>query len=698
MVLGRYATPPDRLNKGPDPAAAMRYVAFISYSHVDRDWARWLHRSIERYRIPASLGTGANRLVPVFLDREELSSAADLAQSVRAALEASAALIVVCSPNAARSRWVNEEIRSFKALGRGNRILCLIAGGEPGAIDRQLAPDSECFPAALLYQVIDGQLTHQRATEPLAADVRPGADTRREALLKIIAGLLGVSLDQLRQRDQVRRQRRLAGIAAAATVGCVVLAGLAVSAWIARNEAVEQRRLAVQKSLTAKRTADFMISLFQVSDPSEARGNSISAREILDRGVRQIDQGLRDEPLVRAELSTTLGQVYYGLGLYKQAEQLLAKERIEAGQDKRARARQSLALADVQAALERYPEADALYVEAERDLALSTEPDLETRARILIGRGDAASSLERFAEAQEFYDNALAVGGLPGAPADVTTRALEGIAMLKAYAGEPTVALDWYEKALAERIRVSGDTHPNVSQILGNMGATAYLTGDSERARNYMLRSIAVDRRVLGPRHPKVGIGLGNLGRLELERRRFAEARTLLDEAVAIQDEALDPARADLALPLSNLALAYAGLGDDTRAEPLFARSLKAAVTNQQSGVEGMILTYLADLECRASRFGPGLAQLEAAGPFLAKGYPDDPWRSAYADNVRAGCLTGLKRYPEAQKLLEGSLPVVLARWPAATLYGHASLERATLLFTRTADTAKLAELANLAR
>ncbi len=676
----------------------MRYVAFISYSHVDRDWARWLHRSIERYRIPASLGASAGRLVPVFLDREELSSAADLAQSVRVALEASAALIVVCSPNAARSRWVNEEIRSFKALGRSKRILCLIVGGEPGAVDRQQAPDSECFPAALRYEVVDGQLTDQHAAEPLAADVRPGADSRREALLKIVAGLLGVSLDQLRQRDQVRRQRRLAGIAAAATVGCVVLAGLAITAWIARNEAVEQRRLAVQKSLTAERTADFMVSLFQVSDPSEARGNSITAREILDRGVRQIDQGLRDEPLVRAELSTTLGQVYYGLGLYPQAGDLLSKVRIVPGQDDRARARQSVALADVQAALEHYPEAEALYVEAARDVASATEPDLDTRARILIGRGDAASSQERFAEAQRFFDEALAVGRMPGAPADVTARTLEGIAMLKTYAGEPAIAIDWYEKALAERLRVSGETHPNVSQILGNMGATAYLMRDSDRAETYMIRSIEVDRRVLGPRHPDVGIGLGNLGRLHLERRGFTRARTLLDEGVTILDEAHDPTHADLTLPLSNLALAYAGLRDDARAEPLFERSLMAAVANQQSGIEGMILTYLADLQCRAGRYDLGLGRVDASRPLLAMGYPDDPWRTAYADSVRAACLTGLKRYPEAQKLIETSLPVVLARWPATTLYGHESLERAKLLFTRTANAAKLAELAALAR
>jgi tetratricopeptide (TPR) repeat protein len=681
----------------------MRYVAFISYSHVDRGWARWLHRSIEQYQIPANLrqrgqreGNSPARLAPVFLDREELSSSADLAHSVRQALEESAALIVVCSPAAARSRWVSEEIRSFKALGRGARILCLIVGGEPDAADRGQAPDSECFPAALRHEVIDGELTDQRAKEPLAADVRDGADSRREALLKIVAGLLGVSLDELRQRDQARRQRRLAGIAVAATAGCVVLAGLAVTAWIARNEAVEQRRLAVQKSLTAERTADFMVSLFKVSDPSEARGNSITAREILDRGVRQIDQALRAEPLVRAELATTLGQVYYGLGLYPQAEQLLTMEGSVPGQDMRARARHSVALADVQAALGRYKAADDLYAEAEQLVAAAPEPDLEIRVRILIGRGDAASSEGRFEDSQRFFDEALAIGRLPGAPADVSARTLEGIAMLKAYAGDMAAAIEWYQKALAERIRVSGETHPNVSQILGNLGATAYLIGDNARAESYMQRSIQLDRRVLGPRHPDVGIGMNNLGRLRLERRLFPEALELLEDAVAILEEAHEPTHADLTFPLSNLGLAHAGLGHDVLAESLLERSLKAAVANQQTGLEGMILTYLADLECRAGRLESGIARLGAARPKLAEASQDDPWRTAYADNVRAGCLTGLRRYREAEALIETSLPVVLARWPAATLYGHDSLERSRRLFTRTANTAKLAQLAAL--
>ena len=105
----------------------------------------------------------------------------------------------------------------------------------------------------------------------------------------------------------------------------MAFAGLAFSAFLQRNEAERQRTLAEQKTLTAERTADFMISLFRVSDPSEARGNQVTAREILDRGARQIDQSLREEPQVRADLSVVLGEVYTGLGLYTSARGLLAK-------------------------------------------------------------------------------------------------------------------------------------------------------------------------------------------------------------------------------------------------------------------------------------------------------------------------------------------------------------------------------------
>ena len=109
-------------------AGDYKYFAFISYSHADERWSRWLHRALETYRIPKRLigrttdhGPVPSRLTPVFRDRDELRGEADLSSTVTAALEASRHLIVICSSSAARSRWVDEEVRVFKRMGRQMR-------------------------------------------------------------------------------------------------------------------------------------------------------------------------------------------------------------------------------------------------------------------------------------------------------------------------------------------------------------------------------------------------------------------------------------------------------------------------------------------------------------------------------------------------------------------------------------------------
>src|SRR5262249_30153725 len=115
-----------------------KYRAVISYSHRDHRVAEWLHKAIENYRVPESLvgsngrdGIIPHQIFPIFRDRDELGSSPDLSVSIREALAQSAYLIVLCSPSAARSRWVNQEITEFKRLGRADRIHALIVVGEP---------------------------------------------------------------------------------------------------------------------------------------------------------------------------------------------------------------------------------------------------------------------------------------------------------------------------------------------------------------------------------------------------------------------------------------------------------------------------------------------------------------------------------------------------------------------------------------
>ena len=204
-----------------------KYWAFISYSHADEEWAKWLHKSIETYRVPRKIvgretpqGQIPKRLFPVFRDREELPGASDLGGKLQEALRTSRSLIVICSPKSAVSKWVNEEVKTYKTLGLADRVFCLITDGEPNT-----APDSgllEAFPQAVRFQVTaEGEVTEKPA-EPIAADARPGKDGKPNALLKLLSGIMGVGYDELRQRERQRqRQRRLR--LSAATVGVLLL-------------------------------------------------------------------------------------------------------------------------------------------------------------------------------------------------------------------------------------------------------------------------------------------------------------------------------------------------------------------------------------------------------------------------------------------------------------------------------------------
>ena len=220
-----------------------RYRAFISYSHSDARIAAWLHRALESYRVPKRLrgsmgefGPLPERLGTIFRDREELASSGDLGARVQEALSDSDALIVVCSPDAANSRWVNEEVLNFKRRAGNDRIYCLIVSGEPHAGDAR-----ECFPPALRFEIEAGGELGQRPAEPIAADIRPGKDGRTLALLKLIAGLLGTDLDKLRQREAQRRHQRMLAVVVASLAGMTLALALAITAWVARNDALRAR-------------------------------------------------------------------------------------------------------------------------------------------------------------------------------------------------------------------------------------------------------------------------------------------------------------------------------------------------------------------------------------------------------------------------------------------------------------------------
>jgi eukaryotic-like serine/threonine-protein kinase len=294
--------------------ARVRYGAFLSYSHADESVARWLHRRLEGYRVPSRLvGTAGKfgvipaRLGAIFRDRDELPTAADLGNVITTALESSAALVVVCSPAAARSRWVNAEIEAFKATGRGERIYCFVVAGDPGNRDASEA----CFPPALLAADALGGSTH----EPLAADARASGDGRERAFLRLVAGLLGVGFNDLAQREAQRRHRRLA-ITLGASLAITALAlGLAISASVARNDA--QRRQAQAEDILGFMLGDLRdklrtvgrLDLMRVVDDKATRYfAALDPRDLSDRALEE-----------QARLLTGMGEVRLDEGNHDEA-------------------------------------------------------------------------------------------------------------------------------------------------------------------------------------------------------------------------------------------------------------------------------------------------------------------------------------------------------------------------------------------
>ena len=319
------------------------YAVFLSYRHADnkeqgRQWATWLHQALEGYEIPADLvGTKNSKgdlipgsLYPVFRDEEELPADSDLTRNIRRALEKSDLMVVLCSPRAVASRFVAEEIRYFKELGKADRILAFMIDGEPNASDDSgkeklgIRPEAECLPLPLRYGVAgdNRDIDWDRRTEPIGADARPegmpeqgwttgaayrdalqqtsklpdtqiaqkvNAYERRLELakLKVVAGALGLPLGILTERDKAmqlrkakQRSRALRQWLAAVGVLALLAAAGGIFAWHQKQSA-EQALNETRKTLSR---SDFFQALRSINEDRDLDALSLLARSVsLDR-------------------------------------------------------------------------------------------------------------------------------------------------------------------------------------------------------------------------------------------------------------------------------------------------------------------------------------------------------------------------------------------------------------------------------
>ena len=725
-----------------------RYWAFISYSHRDSKWANWLHKSLESYRPPKHLvgavtGRSAvpKRLTPIFRDREELASATDLGALINEALVGSASQIVICSPQAAKSRWVNEEILAFKRLGREDRIFCLIVGGEPNASETPAQAEDECFPPALRFRLgADGQLSSVR-TEPIAADARPGKDGRNNAKLKLIAGVLGVGFDALRRREQQRRNRRLFAITCAAMSGMVVTSALAAYALIERRAAERQTSRAEAEAETAKQTTRFLVDLFRISDPSEARGNAVTAREMLDKGAARIDRELTKQPAIRATLMDTVGTVYMGLGLYRQAKPLLDGAVATGRSSKTVEPlAQSVSLAhmgdlltlqaDFDAAEKFYRDAIAIQVSRPDDPQSQVE-----LARTLHGLGDLLDQQGRFADADRTLRLALdRQRKLYGAEHGDIARTLKDLARVIDRGGDLNAAIPVMRSAVAMQRALRGaEPHPDLAEAINDLGLLLEEHGDYDESETLYLEAIAMKRRLLGDKHPEIATGLNNLALALQDKGDLVRSEATYREALAMRRELLGEMHPDVASTLNNLAFVQYDRGDTKGAlateretlavyrklfpndNPEVARIMNrigfwlteaAEYAEAERDLQASLsmrrrllgdahpdvatsLVHIAILQVALRQYGEALASARGAVDILSSALSPTHWKTAVGESAEGAALTGLGQYAQAEPLLVHSIGILSKDGGAPPAYRNLAQRYLSKLRARESDTRK---------
>lgn len=373
------------------------------------------------------------------------------------------------------------------------------------------------------------------------------------------------------------RRNRFPVLAASIAIFAIV-AGAAV-ATLGYLRATEAEQVAVTEAETAEQVASYLIELFNVSDPSEARGNSITAREILDKGAERIENDLANQPAVQVMMFETAGNVYGNLGLNSKAEELLSKAHNLAGQlysaDDPKRTRVDRSLGEHYFTLGKYEAAEQLLLSVlNKDRAtFGTKHERVTHVLDVLAR--LYLKLDRLDEAREYADQNLAIRfEINGASSEGYARGLHTLAQVMREQGEYAEALEHAKRSLHIFERTLPPNHPSVSDANAEISINLSEQGLLEEQEPYVLRALELDELIYGPEHNYYANTLENVGILYARQGKLAQAEPYFLQSMETTIAALGEVHDSVGFRYFNLGYFYSDMKDFDKAEIYLRRSI----------------------------------------------------------------------------------------------------------------------------
>jgi non-specific serine/threonine protein kinase/serine/threonine-protein kinase len=538
---------------------------------------------------------------------------------------------------------------STRAGGRGQaeEAAARSRGADRRSLARQLRGDLDGIAMTALEK---DPARRYASPADLAADVR--RHLRDEPVLARASGVV------YRSGKFVRRHK--VGAAAGLLVFAAVVAGIAgTAAGLLRARRAE--RQARQEAATAGQVSKFLIDLFEVSDPDQARGRTITAREILDRGARQID-ALEAQPAVRARLMQTIGSVYQNLGAYEPARRLLEESlriRREALYAAHPDVAESLrALGNFETDAGAHERAVALLREALEPRQGLDGGDGRAAAIVMHDLGHALYLLGRYDEAEPLYRRAIAV--LEGDPVEEDSdlaMSTGSLAQLLHFQGNFEEAERLYRSTVPALQSALGKDHPEVLRARHNLATVLHDRRKLDEAEALYRESLAQSETVQGRDHPDIADTLVNLARLLREKGDLAGAEETLRRCLAIDVRVHGQENENVAYDLKELAHLEVEQGKVREAEATFRRSLaiyrRAAA--KDSPYIAVTLNGLGGLLLEGGRPGEAEPLLRESVSIAQASLPADHWVLFTARSLLGATLGGVGRHPEGEPLVVGS-------------------------------------------